>query len=342
LNGHTALVTGAAGFIGRWLVNALASKGFCVRAGVRDLKMSLPFSHLHRVEPVYADILNADSLVTALQGVDHVYHFAALVDAKASPEWLYKINVEGTKNLWNCAVACDVKAALYCSSTAVYGLLAGSHQPVTEQVKARAVEHYGRSKLLGETAALEIGARLGLPTVVIRPAAVFGPGGNTGFERNLRRAAFTKLLLAGSFYDWKFNYVHVEDVAEVSIHLMQGNGYSGQIFNVVVEEPLSLEDAFRSYMTALSRANRTLWLPKLIAAVSLWVNKLPLLSSFMARSGRRLIFNLRQPGFDMLYSSGKLMETSFRLKWTNFEEVILSCINEIPNISVKQVSNPSP
>jgi len=68
-----------------------------------------------------------------------VYHFAALVDPGRSRQQIYRANVVGTRNFWECA-ACGVKKALYCSSTAVYGRLAHSHGPISEEVRPRAVE----------------------------------------------------------------------------------------------------------------------------------------------------------------------------------------------------------
>jgi len=88
-------------------------------------------------------------------------------------------------------------------------VLHGDHGGLAPKV----VEPYGNTKLLGETTALDVAKRTGLHTTIIRPVAIFGPGEHTPFGRQLRNAAFSKLLLAGGFQGRGFNYVHVEDVA---------------------------------------------------------------------------------------------------------------------------------
>lgn len=324
-----ALVTGASGFIGRWVVGALRRRGVWVRAGIHRLSHIASFPRDHGVEVACLDLLDKQSLVRAMDGVDSFYHFAALIDPKAQSEDHFQINAEGTKNLWTCAAACSVRAALYCSSASVYGLLSSSSQPVTEDVRPRAVEPYGRSKLLGESTALEIGAQSGPATVVIRPVAVFGPGDQSPFGRSFRRAAVSRLLFAGAFRGREFSFVHVEDVAEAAVHLMQSDACNGQAYNVSVEDPISFECAFQAYTRALIRSGRCQVRARFLARLSAVAQKLPVLSHLLATlGGERLVFTVWQPGFDMTYSSEKLLRTSFQFKWTRFEDVVLSWINE--------------
>jgi nucleoside-diphosphate-sugar epimerase len=328
VNGTTALVTGGAGFIGRRVVKVLSRHGFRVRAGIHRQTHNDSVADLPGVQTIPLDILDRNSLMRGLEGVDVVYHFAALVNARKSREDLYRTNVEGTRNVWSCAAACDVKRALYCSSAAVYGLLAKSPKPISEGVQARAVEPYGNSKLLGESAAFEIAARSGPPTVVIRPVAVFGPGEHTPFGKQLRDAAVSKLLLAGGFQKKRFSFVHAEDVAEAAVHLMHSAVSNGQIFNVAVDEPILFEDALQAYIRVLGRAGLPTARTKRLASVSSMIHKMPGVSHWLSRvGGSRFVFTLWHPGFDLTYSSSKLLGTSFRFKWGTFEDVLLSCID---------------
>jgi len=192
-----ALVTGAAGFVGRHVVKKLAAKGYHVIAGIHNVN-NRSFEDKN-ITPVPIDILKPDSIMPAMMGVNAVYHFAALVNSNQSKEKLHKINVEGTKNVWECAAECKVTKALYCSSTAVYGLLGKSHQILNEQVIARAIEPYGNTKLQGESEALRIAENSGINTIIIRPVAIFGPGEHTPFGNKLREAAVSRLLIAGGF-----------------------------------------------------------------------------------------------------------------------------------------------
>ena len=315
-----ALVTGAAGFVGRWVVRALRTRGVPVRAGVHSAGDRALFAGDTQVEAVTLDVLDRQSLLRALQGVDRLYHFAALLDPKASSDDLFRVNAEGTKRVWQCAAARKVAAALYCSSTAVYGLLAGAEQPIGENVLPRAVEPYGRSKLSGEAAALEMAKKTGLPTMIIRPVAIFGPGQTTAFGHALRNAAVSRILLAAGFLGKQFSFVHVEDVAEAAVHLLESPDDGTRAYNVAAEKAVAYNDAFRAYRNALHRSGRPLLRARALALVSLAVQRVPGL--FLGRIG----FQLWHPGFDFVYSSKKLCATGFRFKWPSFEEVILSCI----------------
>ena len=325
MNRRTAFVTGAAGFLGAAVVRALSEGGTPVIACVHqpgDLKR---FTGLPGVSPVCADILNPVALSTVMRGADDVYHFAALVEAHAPWGRLLKVNADGTRNVWNCAASLRVRSALYCSSAAVYGLLANAGRPITEDVAPRAVEPYGMSKLRGESVAREVAAGRGLPTVVIRPVAVFGPGDRTAFGRDLRRAAFSRLILGGGFEDRSFNYVHVEDVARAALHLMEHEPSQDQVYNVAVDTHVTFEEAMKGYIRALERSGRSLSLPMALAVASNLLRRSPFLSSLGSRAGRRFVFNVWRPGFDLLYSSAKLLATGYRFKWDSFEDVLLSC-----------------
>jgi len=326
MNPRTAFVTGAAGFIGSRVVRALSSRGIHVKAGIHRQNGVDGIAGLKGVEPVSADILDRNSLMKVLKGVDLLFHFAALVDSHTSRENLLRINVEGTRNVWSCAAAAGVRGALYCSSAAVYGLLARAHQPISEEIMPRAVEPYGYSKLLGEQAALEIAGSSGLPTVVIRPVAVFGPGQHTPFGGQLRAAAFSRILLADGFQSKRFSFVHVEDVAEAAAQLMLSPPGGNRTFNIAVDEPILFEDAFQAYLRVLSRAGRAYTRARMLARVSEKLHGLPWLSRWIRRvGGDRLAFALWQPGFDMTYSSKKLLGTSFQFTWNRFEDILETC-----------------
>ena len=315
-----ALVTGAAGFVGRWVVRALRTRGVPVRAGVHNAGDQALFAEDTQVEAVILDVLDRQSLLRALHGVDRLYHFAALLDPKASRSELFRTNVEGTRSVWECAAFSDVAASLYCSSTAVYGLLASSKQPISESVLPRAVEPYGRSKLSGEAAAVEVSTKTGLPTVIIRPVGIFGPGQTTPFGHALRKAAVSRILLAGGFQGKQFSFVHVEDVAEAAVHLLESPENGARAYNVAAENAVAFDDAFRAYRNALHRSGRPLLAARLLALASLAIQRMPAVS--LGRIG----FQLWHPGFDFVYSSKKLCATGFRFKWPSFEEVMLSCI----------------
>ena len=331
MNDNKILVTGASGFVGSWVVKKLSERGFDVRAGVHNSYFENKFIGIKNTETVKIDILDKDSLKRAMKGVRTVYHFAASVKSNVPIGQLNKVNSEGTKNVWTCAAECGVNSALYCSSAAVYGLLSYSDKPINENIPARAIEPYGRSKLHGETKALNVSVKAGLETVIVRPVAVFGPGEHTPFGLKLRDAAVSKILLAGNFRKRSLCFVHAEDVADACIYLMSEKLPGKNIYNITYNEPVLFEDAFRAYINALDRSGRSYLRVKYLASLSAIAHKLPDFPLKLFKDKRnRFSFNLFQPGFEMIYSSEKLLNLSFKFKWNNFEDIIFSCINDKP------------
>lgn len=328
MNRKRVLVTGAGGFVGRYVVNILISKGYQVVAGLHQISSAPQFIKSENLTQRIIDINNSNSLVSAMEGVDSVYHFAALVNSHSSREDLNSIHIEGTKKVWECAGKCGIKKALYCSSTAVYGLLGQNGQAITENTPPRAIEPYGNSKLQGEQIALALGKKYHIKTFIIRPTAIFGPGEHTPFGNKLRDAMISKVLIAGSFKKKKFNYVHVEDVAEAAVYIMESQFPSGEIFNIMVNTPILYEDAFRTYTKILKRLGEPYSSYKKAAYISSLFQKIPFLTYLGSWIAGKHFFTVYQPGFDLYYSSEKLLKTSFRFKHTDFEEVLYSCSGE--------------
>jgi nucleoside-diphosphate-sugar epimerase len=327
MNRRTAFVSGAAGFVGRRVVEVLADSGVHVRAGIHHHSDTSLFSSIPLVEPVLADVCDSAAVAAALDGVDEVYHFAALLDHHAGRESMVRVNVDGTKMVWEFAAGCGVRKALLCSTTAVYGLLAGSGREITEDVPARAIEAYGNTKLRGESAALEVAAKTGLNTTIIRPVAIFGPGEHTPFGRKLRDAAVSKLLVAGGFRRKRFSFVHLDDVAAAAVHLMTGDRPSGEIYNIAAGASISFEDAFDAYVRVLRSAGSSYLKIRRLALLSTLLHSRPgLLDHVWNMLGERYVFRIWNPGFDLVYSSAKLMRTGFIPGRADFEDVLASCL----------------
>jgi SAM-dependent methyltransferase len=191
---------------------------------------------------------------------------------------------------------------------------------IAGQAAREAGLHNGRSKLSGESAVLEVWEQTGLPTVIMRPVAIFEPGQRTPFGRTLRKAVVSRILLADGFLGKQFCFVHVEDVAGAAVHLLEAAETGAQIYNVAAENPIRFMDAFRAHRRALRRSGRLMLRARALALLSLAVQGMPAVP--LGRIG----FRLWHPGFDYTYSSKKLLDSGFRFKWNSFEEVMLSCI----------------
>lgn len=324
-----ALVTGASGFLGSEIVKELLARDYQVRAGCYS--NSPKFSGSNRPEVIRLDLGERESVMNAVKGADVVFHCGALVDSGMSRAALNRINVEGSKMLWECMAEQGVRKGLYCSSAAVYGLLCAGREIISEKTEARAIEPYGRSKLEGEKAVLKISERAGIETVIIRPVAIFGPGEHTPFGRALSKAAVSKILIAGGFRNKSFSFVQVKDVAKASVFLTEIDGLpGGEVFNVCAESPVKFEDAFEAYIRVLNRGGKDFVKVKMLALISKIIQKIP--ESVLAGAGKipgKYLFGIWHPGFDLVYSSEKIRSLGFRFGYNNFEEVFMTCLEKV-------------
>jgi len=173
-------LTGATGFLGGYVAEACVEQGFQVRALVQPGWDTTALSALD-VEIHHGDLRNGESLEQGLRGCDLILHTAAKVADWGPWDEFYEANVEGTKNLYDAAVAVGVQRAVHMSSTAVYGkdlILRGTVDETMGPLKLEEMPawySYGRSKLLGETLAMEYHRQGKLQITVIRPGWVYGP-----------------------------------------------------------------------------------------------------------------------------------------------------------------------
>ena len=167
----TILVTGASGFIGSHLAEAVIRRGDHVRCLVRS-SSQIPELQAIGAELVVGDLRDAESVERAVRGTDVVYHVAGITTAfnKATFE---QVNERGTDAV---AAACAKQSTppihLYVSSIAAGGPTRSGRQRI-ESDPATPVSNYGRSKLAGENAAANSAGAV--PTTVVRPGIVLGP-----------------------------------------------------------------------------------------------------------------------------------------------------------------------
>jgi nucleoside-diphosphate-sugar epimerase len=167
-----ALVTGANGFIGSHLVETLVRSGKKVRCLVRRTGDLCWLKDLP-VEVAYGDCVDKNSLSSAVDGVDRVYHLAGATKARRKEDF-FRINAGGTENLIQACLNHNpkMKKFVYLSSQAASG------PGIDTRMKAESdpdspISSYGKSKRIGEEAVLDQHNRL--PVTILRPSSVYGP-----------------------------------------------------------------------------------------------------------------------------------------------------------------------
>ena len=170
------LVTGASGFIGTHLVRALVEKGHAVTCLVRQRSVVKPLEALG-TRLCAGDVTDANSLTSAVNGQDVVFHLAGRTRALNAHEF-HAVNEGGTRAVAQaCAAQTPPPVLVIVSSLAAAGP-STLDRPHVETDPSAPVSHYGRSKRAGELAAAAMAHRI--PVTVVRPPIVIGPGDRLG------------------------------------------------------------------------------------------------------------------------------------------------------------------
>jgi nucleoside-diphosphate-sugar epimerase len=167
------LVTGATGFAGGHLALRLRRLGHPVRALVRPAART---GHLQAagVDLVEGDLRRPDDVLRAAEGVATIYHIAAVYRTAGHPDSYYRaVNVGGTEHVLAAAAKHRVARTVHCSTVGVHGDV--KEIPCAEDSPFNPGDIYQETKLAGELKAQAAFAG-GLPGVVFRPAAIYGPG----------------------------------------------------------------------------------------------------------------------------------------------------------------------
>jgi nucleoside-diphosphate-sugar epimerase len=208
------LVTGATGFTGGHLAIALARRGYEVRALVRP--RSFPRFERSAVAEagaigVRGDLTDAAALSAAAAGVDVVYHIAATYREAGQPDAAYRaVNVRGTENVLNAALAGGARRVVHCSTGGVHGHIA--HPPATEDAPLAPGDIYQETKLEAEALARDHGRAHALEVVIARPIGIYGPGDTRFLKifRGLARGRFP-MLGSGEVY---YHLTYIDDLVD--------------------------------------------------------------------------------------------------------------------------------
>ena len=252
----TVLVTGANGFVGRWVIGALLAAGHTVvAAGGPDIAMPRG-QRPDGVRWIGLDLLSNESVrAAAREPVDAVIHlagFASGAEALKNPGLTWDINAAGTARLLQAlgdrrAAGAGDPVVLLVSSAEVYG---PSPRPLVETDPVRPRSPYAASKAGAELAAQETAARTGLRIVTARPFPHTGPGQDErfavpSFARRLRLAKQlkTRVVTVGNL-DVTRDMLDVRDVAGAYLLLLE-RGTPGEAYNVSSGSGQSLRAVFQ-------------------------------------------------------------------------------------------------
>ncbi len=275
------LVTGAAGLLGRNLVKALLARG----AGVRALVHHAPLRFEHeRLECLTGDVTDAARMPAACEGVDTVFHTAAVIAllggrsaTRAYSDAAWKINVGGTENLLSASRAQGVGRFVYTSSVDVCfdgNACVEMNQRTPYASKPKSV--YAATKIAAEKLVLAANGQGGLYTCAVRPDGIYAPEENVILDTIVKQAARGMLRVAigsaetlqdNSYID---NLVHGELLA--AEHLGPDGTASGKAYFITDYAPQNTFAFFRPIFEGLGVPFPKHRIPRALVApiLSLW------------------------------------------------------------------------
>lgn len=239
---NTALVTGGAGFIGSHLVERLLADGQTVRVidnlatgGLRNLEHLSDVGDLsfHQI-----DVADQDAITPHFEGVDEVYHLAALADivpSIQSPVEYHHSNVDGTVAVLEAARKHDVSRFVYAASASCYGI--PDEYPTPESAHIQPMYPYALTKNLAEQYVLHWAQLYGMPCMALRLFNVYGPRARTSGTYGAVFGVFLAQKLAGQPYtvigDGKQSrdFTYVTDVVDAFVKAAKSS-IEGDVLNV--------------------------------------------------------------------------------------------------------------
>lgn len=234
------LVTGGSGFIGSHVVDKLRDRGVNVR--VYDAIMP---SFRDDIEYYQGSILDIDALRFAINGVDAIYHLAAVADVKdvySDPHYAESINVRGTVNILEAARKSNIKRIIYGSTVWVYSETKETN--VDERTPLHAPAHfYTATKLAGEYYCQSYSKLYGLEITILRYGIPYGPRARDGavipifVKKALNGESIT---IAGDGSQFR-KFVYVEDLAEGNVLALKTVA-KGRIYNLDGRDKITIKE----------------------------------------------------------------------------------------------------
>jgi len=251
----TYLVTGAAGFIGSWLTQALVEREETVRAldNFSTGKRENLAPWRGKFELLEIDLRDAARVAKACEGVDFIFHEGAIPSVPLSvkdPRTSHTANIDGTFNLLEGARAAGVKRVVYAASSSAYGNK--NPLPQKESMLPGPLSPYAVQKLVGELYLRSYWEVYGLETVALRYFNIFGPRQAPDSPYSGVMAKFAKLMLAGEQPTingdgtQSRDFTYIENVVQANLKAMSAptDKVAGRVFNCACGKPYTLNETY--------------------------------------------------------------------------------------------------
>ena len=256
------LITGADGFIGSHLTEALIHAGYNVRAFVYYNSFnsygwldSIPAETKRKIEFVAGDIRDPNGVREAMKGVDIVFHLAALIAipfSYHSPDSYIDTNVKGTLNIIQAAKDNQVSRVLVTSTSEVYGT--AQFVPITELHPKQPQSPYSASKIGADAIADSFFRSFNLPVTIVRPFNTFGPRQSA---RAVIPTIITQLLTGkeeiklGALHPTR-DLLYVKDTVNGFVEIAKSDSLIGQEVNIATNSEITVGNLAQSLIDLIN------------------------------------------------------------------------------------------
>jgi 2-alkyl-3-oxoalkanoate reductase len=265
------LVTGGTGFTGTALVRRLLDEGHSVVA--LDYKEGLQCDSLrsHGAEVQIGSVTDRAAVERSMKGVEFVFHLAAAFRELNVPNSFYdEVNVEGTRIVLEAARREGARKFVYCSTCGVHGNV--EHPPANEDAPIRPADYYQRTKYEAEPLVKREAGDM--EVVILRPAAIYGPGDPERFFMIFKRVAKGTFPMFGSGRTL-YHPLYIDNLVDSFLLCMPPGAGQGREYLIADENYYAIEDIVRAVARALEVPVRIPHYPVLpVVAVGHIVEKL--------------------------------------------------------------------
>lgn len=258
-----ALVTGAGGFVGTHLVTHLEAAGDTVLV----------------TDPTIdgVDITDVDAVANLLTDTEPqvIYHLAGWADVGASwanPATAFRVNADGTLNVLLAAIASGVERVLIVSSADVYGQVAESDMPITEETPLRPVSPYAASKVAADFLGLQAYLGRGLSVLRVRAFNHLGPGQTDKFVASALASRIARNEIEGTDeipignLSARRDFTDVRDVVR-AYRMIMTDGVAGEVYNVCSGCDVAVQELAEQLLAHASQPMRFVTDPELLRPV---------------------------------------------------------------------------
>jgi nucleoside-diphosphate-sugar epimerase len=264
---RTYLVTGATGFVGSHVAEALVKRGDAVRTIARPGSDTKLLEQLG-VTIVRGDLTDTDAIKQAAAGVDVVIHCGAKVGDWGPVDEYRKVNVEGLRLLLDAVAGTPLARFVLISSLGVYAARHHYGTDETEPLPESHIDGYTQSKVEAEKLALEYHRTRNVPVTVLRPGFIYGPRDRSVLPRIVARLKERSVIyIARGRY--ALNTTHVANLVDAILLAVDAPAAVGEVFNVTDGEFVTKRRFFEAIADGVGvprpRGSVPVWLARFIA-----------------------------------------------------------------------------